>query len=115
VSRKNTNNIKAVYALASVDEIITGTHWYEHAKEAAQRLSDTYGFTESVCIGVIAALSPRNKWSRNLVDAENLIEAYNADPNSAQHVKVCTSTKTNRRRSPYWDSILIPWDLCSKL
>jgi len=97
MSRKNTNNIKAVYALASVDEIVTGSHWYEHAREAAQRLSDTYGFTESVCIGVIAALSPRNKWSRNLVDAENLIEAYNADPNSAHHVKVCTFNKNKQK------------------
>ena len=97
MSRKNTNNIKAVYALASVDEIITGTHWYERAREAATRLSELYDLTQFAAIGVIAALSPRNKWGRNLVDAENLIEAFKADPSSAIHVKVCTFNKNKQK------------------
>ena len=97
MSRKNTNNIKAVYALASVDEIVTGTHWYEHAREAARKLSELYDLTQFAAIGVIAALSPRNKWTRNLVDAENLIDAYKADPNSAIHVKVCTFNKNKQK------------------
>lgn len=97
MSRKNTNNIKAVYALASVDEIVTGTQWYEQAAMAAHELSKAYDVHELAAVCVIAALSPRNKWSRNLVDAENLIEAYKADPNSAIHVKVCTFNKNKHK------------------
>lgn len=97
MSRKNTNNIKGVYALASVEEMVAGENWYGYAKDAAWHLSETYGFTQEICIGVIAALSPRNKWSRNLIDAENLIEAYNADPNSAENVKVCTFNKNKHK------------------
>ena len=97
MSRKNTTNIKAVYALASIDDIVIGNHWYEQAREAAQKLSQHYDLTLFASIGVIAALSPRNKWSRNLIDAENLIETFRADPNNAIHVKVCTFNKNKQR------------------
>ncbi len=89
---RNTNvkNIKAVYQLATAEEIVTGKAWYQVAKAAAQLIAERHGVSEVVAIGVIAALSPRNRWSRNLLDAENLIEAYVADSESAIDTKVCT-------------------------
>ncbi len=86
----NVNNIKAVYQLATAEEIATGKSWYQTAYRAAQVIADRHDVSEGVAIGVIAALSPRNRWSRNLLDAENLIEAYVTDPESAAEVKVCT-------------------------
>jgi hypothetical protein len=53
-------------------------------------MAQTYGLTLQTCAGVIAALSPRNKWTRNLTDAENLIEAFVRDPKSANNIKVST-------------------------
>ncbi len=86
----NVNNIKAVYQLATAEEIATGKAWYQTAYSAALIIADRHDVSEGAAIGVIAALSPRNRWSRNLIDAENLIEAYVTDPESASELKVCT-------------------------
>ena len=106
MSRKNTNNIKAVYALASVDEIITGTHWYEHAREAARKLSELYDLTQFAAIGVIAALSPRNKWTRNLIDAENVINVYvSSGVEACESIKVCTFGSNKNKALRILDAI----------
>ena len=48
--------------------------------------------------GVIAALSPRNKWKRNLIDAENLIAAYVAGGDeAAADIKVCTFSANKKK------------------
>lgn len=90
MSTKNVNNIKAVYLLATTQEKIDGARWYETAHDIAMRLAIDYELTLHTVAGVIAALSPRNKWCRNVIDAENLIEAFVRDPESAVNIKVCT-------------------------
>jgi hypothetical protein len=90
MAQTNQRNIKAIYKLATAAERINGSVWYPIARDIAQTLAGEYGVRLNAVIGVIAALSPRNKWSRNVVDAENLITAYIADPESAATVKVCT-------------------------
>ena len=40
---------------------------------------------------MLAALSPNNKWERNCIDAEHLIQAYiHGDEDDARNVSVCT-------------------------
>ena len=86
----NQDNILAIYRLATAAERVNGVNWYSTANQIAISLADRYEISEAQAIGVIAALSPRNKWSRNVIDSENLIIAYIADPESAATVKVCT-------------------------
>lgn len=83
-------HITAVYNLANVADKANGMKWYPEAKRIATLLSAQYRLPVAVCAGVIAALSPRNKWERNLADAENLIRVFCADPDSVDTVKVCT-------------------------
>ena len=90
MAQTNIDNIKAIYKLATAAERVDGSVWYQIARDIAQTLSDEYGTSLAQAIGVIAALSPRNKWARNVVDAENLISAFLADTESAATVKVCT-------------------------
>jgi len=90
MSTKNVNNIKAVYLLATTQEKIDGAKWYQSAHDIAMKLAIDYGLTLQTTAGVIASLSPRNKWSRNVIDAENLIETFVRDPESAANVKVST-------------------------
>ena len=91
MSSKNIRNIKAIHALASAQEIADGMAWYGVAKSIAIVLADSYGITTAQAVGVLAALSPRNKWSRNVVDAEALISAYvAAGSEQARLTKVCT-------------------------
>ena len=97
MSTKNVNNIKAIYLLATTQEKIDGAKWYSSANEIAMNLAVEYGLTLQTTAGVIAALSPRNKWSRNVIDAENLIETFVRDPESAVNIKVCTFNKNKEK------------------
>ena len=91
MSIKNVRNIKAIYELASAAEIADGMAWYGTAKSIAVLLADQYDIPAAQAIGVLAALSPRNKWTRNVVDAESLISAYvAAGSEQARLTKVCT-------------------------
>ena len=97
MSTKNVNNIKAIYLLATTQERIDGANWYKSAHKIALNLADNYGLTLQTAAGVIASLSPRNKWSRNVIDAENLIETFVRDPESAVNIKVCTFNKNKEK------------------
>jgi hypothetical protein len=64
-------------------------------------LSEAYDLSLGQCVGVIAALSPNNKWGRNCIDAEAMIKAwsYGVDPTT---VKVCTFNPNKLRLLRYW-------------
>jgi hypothetical protein len=86
----SSQNILAVHQLANNAERVTGFHWYRDALRSANAIAMDYGVTTITVVGVIAALSPRNRWERNLADADALIRAFTIDPESAAAVKVCT-------------------------
>ena len=91
MTRANIDNIKAVHQLATLDEQQEGVAWYPTANQIAIRLADRYEISEAQAIGVLAALSPRNKWTRNVHDADALIAAYKAaGAEQATLTKVCT-------------------------
>jgi len=87
-----TRYIKAMLLLASETDMYEGKEWYQRAYDLAVRLMHVYDLTLGQTIGVIAALSPNNKWERNCQDAEALIKAHwlGSDP---KLVKVCTFNK----------------------
>lgn len=89
VSRANTRHIAAMLQLASQADLAAGIEWYARAELLGHRLADTCGCTFEQAVGVIAALSPNNRWSRNCQDAEAMCQAWavGADPET---VKVCT-------------------------
>ena len=90
MARAVTRNIAGMLQLATQGDILAGVEWYNRAHKLGVRLIHAYdGLTLGQAVGVIAALSPNNKWSRNCVDAEAMIKAghMGADPLS---VKVCT-------------------------
>lgn len=91
MSTKNVRNIKAIYELASAAEIADGKAWYPVAGDIASVIADQYGLTKSTVIACCAALSPRNRWERNVLDTETLIAAYVASgPVQAALTRVCT-------------------------
>ena len=89
MARAITRNISGMLQLANQADIEAGIEWYARAHRLASRLSEAYDLSLGQCVGVIAALSPNNKWSRNCIDAEAMIKAwsYGVDPTT---VKVCT-------------------------
>ena len=88
----STKNILAVYNLASVADTQQGQSWYARALVFAEELSDQYDLETTTIVGVIASLSPRNRWERNMQDAESMVKAYAAggDYDDLLKLKVCT-------------------------
>lgn len=94
----NAEAILSVYKLATVAEQQHGITWYPQARSIAQGIADRYGIHEAEAIGVMAALSPRNRWERNVIDAENLVAAFVAGgAEAAEAVKVCTFGKNKTK------------------
>lgn len=99
MTARNQKHIQALLDLASAGEQSEGLTWYQRANLAAVRLADQYEIGIDTAAGVIAALSPRNKWERNLIDAENLIATFvAAGYDACEEVKVCTFG-TNKKKA----------------
>ena len=82
-------NILAMYMQATPVDTQEGTVWYNNAHQICVALSDKYKLPLSTVVGVVSALSPNNKWDRNIMDAENIIRAYVGE---YDYPKVCTFT-----------------------
>lgn len=69
-------NINKVFAQVQEHELNHGLSWYEIAKAECQTMADRYELPLHIVVGVVAALSPTNRWERNLVDADHMLETY---------------------------------------
>ena len=77
MTRANTRHISGMLQLASQSDIMSGIDWYDRAYNLAVRFIHTYdGLTMGQAVGVIAALSPNNKWERNCINAEAMIKTW---------------------------------------
>lgn len=83
----DSKNILAMYMQATPVDTQEGTIWYHNAHKICQDLANRYHLPLSTVVGVVSALSPNNKWDRNIHDAENLIRAYVCE---YDYPKVCT-------------------------
>lgn len=88
-NRANTRHIASWLGLASQADITAGVEWYARAERFGHQLADCYGCTFEQAVGVIAALSPNNRWQRNCQDAESMIRVWAAG-GDCETVKVCT-------------------------
>ena len=82
-------NIKGVYYLSKAYEKKHGEIWYKVANKSCSTIAKKVGMHSAIVVGVLAALSPNNKWERNVIDAENMCIAYKSDI-PLDDVKVCT-------------------------
>ena len=89
-----SKNIIATYQLASQADIFAGTDWYARALTFADNLGEVYNINYATIVAVIAALSPRNKWDRNMQDTENMVKVYanGGTYDDLMQLKVCTFT-----------------------
>jgi len=73
---QHVRNILKVYRRATTDDIANGYKWYDEAKTYASIISGLSGVKLNTVIGVMAALSPNNKWERNIADCERMCWAW---------------------------------------
>jgi hypothetical protein len=76
VSINATSNIIAIWNLATPQEKVDGARWYLDAARDAEMISIEHDVPFVTVVGVIAALSPNNKWERNVENAATLVAAF---------------------------------------
>ena len=87
--RAETRHVAAMLARASAADLVAGRDWYSRAERFASELAHRHGVSFLQAVGVIAALSPNNRWARNCADADAVCAAWAAGlPPEA--VTVCT-------------------------
>ncbi len=70
------HNVMACYRAADSVQVAEGLLWYSDAQKAAHDIAAKYGIAVYIVVAVISALSPNNKWSRNVINADMLIGAF---------------------------------------
>ena len=93
------HNITSVYRDADKTQHAEGLLWYSDAQKAAHVIAVKYDVPVYIVVAVIAALSPNNKWSRNVANAATLIAAF-IRGDGIDAVKVSTYHKMKQKA---WD------------
>ena len=73
---QHVRNILKVYRRATAEDISSGLEWYDRAARYAKIISTKYFIHRNTVIGVMAALSPNNRWERNVKDTERMVQAW---------------------------------------
>lgn len=89
----------AAYNRANSYDISQGLTWYQTAHDTGVSMAQRYNLSVSQCLGVIAALSPGNEWSRNIQDAETLISYWHAGTRGRKLPVVGTYGRRNRNKA----------------
>ena len=89
-------NIVARYNDATPAQIDTGMAWYQNAQDQAHDIAIKHDMPVYIVVAVIAALSPNNKWSRNVLNADELIGAF-IRGDAMETVKVSTYNKMKEK------------------
>lgn len=100
------SNIIGLMHLATAADYEMGLDWYPRAKRIAESIANKVGLPGPLpaigwqtVAGVIAALSPNNRWERNVADAELVVRLFKAGgAEAALGAKVCTY-KANLRKA----------------
>ena len=93
-----TKNIIAIYKLANPSEIKHGLTWYVNAHADCKKIAIELDLPIHIVIGVTSALSPNNKWERNIVNAKDLCKAF-IDGQDMDSIKV---SKYHKMKQKAW-------------
>jgi len=69
-----SKNIENIFKQAKPYQIAQGKNWYRQANAFCEEISQSHNLPTWKVALIVSALSPRNKWHRNKLDAINLIE-----------------------------------------
>ena len=83
------DNIIKIYKLATPEEKRDGIVWYANAYSDCNRIALDLSVPVHIVTGGVAALSPNNKWNRNVTNARELIQAF-VNGDDMDSVKVST-------------------------
>lgn len=90
------DNILSIYNLATPEEIEHGVTWYSTAYCECLKIAEDLDLPIHIVVGVTAALSPNNKWDRNIDNARSLCTAF-VNGDSIESFKVSTYGKMKQK------------------
>jgi len=90
------HNIIACRRRAKPQDVATGIAWYAEAYEECRRIAENNGIAIHIAVAVVAALSPNNRWSTNVSNAADLIQAWR-ERRPMDSVSVCTYGKMKEK------------------
>ena len=91
-------NIESVYTQCTEEEKQHGMDWYFKARSSAKKICDKYELPLHIVVGVIAALSPTNKWETNLRNADEMCRIFTY----GGYVEECKPSTYNTMRDKAW-------------
>lgn len=96
---KVRRNLRMYFDLATTEHIRNGMQWYATAYQICESIEAELDnlYDVEIIAAVISALSPRNKWDRNIIDAKAVLSAV-MDGLDPDDVSVCTFS-TNKLKA----------------
>ncbi len=91
------NNLKRWFASASQREIVDGLNWYNDATKEADAIAREFGISRYKAAAVISALSPNNRWKRNVRDSWALVACWYAG--KGEDSVRCSTYHANKRKA----------------
>jgi len=86
---KISKNLDKFFNLAESQQIKEGRTWYSKANRIVLDIAGRYQIDPYKVASVMSALSPRNKWSQNIIDTDKVCKAWRSGVR-AEEIKVCT-------------------------
>ena len=116
------HNLLDHYINASEGQLTHGFTWYKKANRICVKLSIKHDLPLYKVVGILSALSPRNKWERNIIDCESVIVhgikasvcTFNANKEKAVRIlRASTPTEVfdelnGRKVQSFYNNILKP-------
>jgi hypothetical protein len=112
---QHVRNILKVYRRATTEDTVNGLEWYDRARRMSIAIADKTRLPVNTVIGVMAALSPNNRWERNVKDTETMCQAW-VDGGDIQDFKVsCYNTMKQKAWSILEDNLTEDDDILTRL
>jgi len=116
------HNLLDHYINASEEQLSHGFTWYKKANRICVKLSIKHDLPVYKVVGILSALSPRNKWERNIIDCESVIIhgmkarvcTFNANKEKAVKILNCEDESeafrllNGRKVQSFYNNILKP-------
>jgi len=112
---QHVRNILKVYRRATPEDIANGLEWYDRAKRYATIISNLSGVNLNTVVGVMAALSPNNRWERNVKDTERMVWAWVKGEDLSDFKVSCYNTMKAKAWSILEDDLTDDTDILTRL
>jgi len=112
---QHVRNILKVYRRATPEDTVNGLEWYDRAKRHAKAISTKYFIHTHTVIGVMAALSPNNRWERNVKDTERMCQAWINGEDLTDFKVSCYNTMKQKAWSILEDDLTDDDDILTRL